>query len=195
MQIEWRGVDEAAAARVAAAVERGLPGIFQGIGGDLDASRADLVFYPALDFVKLRERAAPHRELYAFIDARSGAVVALDFSARPVETLNESGFLQIETADAAVRYAAFYFAAVHGPYGPMPIVDKLDPGQAATPQQEAAAAKLAATHIPPRARAEGEGWRVFAVALLQGALCRCEIVISANGRINLDTHELAVAAD
>lgn len=195
MQIDWKPLGRADMAKGLAQLQK-LLGDVMPTQGDFRLRRAALTFYPSLTFYEVTDQAHnPPRQLYALIDETKEEVTVLDMTNQPVYKLNNEGYLTLNET-TAIPYVAFFFSCVAGPYGLMPVIEKLDLPQGQEPDSETAEALEGVKDvIPPRVLGEEEGgFRVGAALLFQGAVFRTEIVISDAGVIRVDKHELALAS-
>lgn len=205
VQIDWAALDAAkpdeqalAAALVRFVRTRGGTGL----PADelLSVRKAWLSFYPRLGFVEITDNSDPKlpRQLYALLDPDKDEATVLDMTNRPVYAVNKE-HLRITSNDEAVRYVAFFFSCVAGPYGLMPVIEKLDlpPGVEEDKETTEALDKLRKgpnAAIPPSSKREGKSWRVYAALLFQGAVFKAEVVIDADGGIRVDKHEIALGS-
>lgn len=205
MQIDWKPLSRVEMAK-------GL-GLLQAIlgdtlpaDGDLRLRRAPLTFYPDLTFYEVTDQGhEPPRQLYALIDELKGEATVLDMSNGPVYALNNAGYLRLNE-NTAIPYAAFFFSCVAGPYGLMPLIERLELPQGQEADEETATAMESVRDVVPPvvmgreapaedAELKEDGWRLAAALLFQGAVFKTELVIDANGAIRVDKHELALASE
>lgn len=195
MQIDWKPLARADMAKGLSQLQS-LLGDIMPANGDFRLRRADLPFYQAMTFYEVTDQAHnPPRQLYALVDNAKQEATVLDMTNAPVYALNNNGYLTL-TADTVIPYVAFFFSCVAGPYGLMPVIEKLDLPQGQSPDDETAEALESVKDvIPPRVLGEEEGgYRVAAALLFQGAVFKTEIVADAKGVIRVDKHELALAS-
>ena len=195
MQIDWKPLARADMAKGLSQLQK-LLGDVMPTNGDFRLRRAALAFYPNLTFYEVTDQAHnPPRQLYALINTEKEEVTVLDMTNQPVYKLNNEGNLVLNE-QTAIPYTAFFFSCVAGPYGLMPVIEKLDLPQGQEPDPETAEALEGVKDvIPPRVMGEEEGgYRVGAALLFQGAVFRTEIVINDAGVIRVDKHELALAS-
>lgn len=195
MQIDWKPLARADMAKGLSQLQQ-LLGDVMPASGDFRLRRAPLPFYPSLTFYEVTDQAHnPPRQLYALIDETKNEVTVLDMTNQPVYTLNNNGYLSL-TAETIIPYVAFFFSCVAGPYGLMPVIERLDLPQGQAPDDETSTALDGVKDvIPPHVMGEEEGgFRVAAALLFQGAVFKTEIVADAKGVIRVDKHELALAS-
>ncbi|MGE3770241.1 MAG: hypothetical protein AB7G06_04745 [Bdellovibrionales bacterium] len=195
MQIDWKPLSRADMAKGLGQLQKMLGDVMPA-NGDFRLRRAALTFYPAMTFYEVTDQAHnPPRQLYALIDEAKEEVTVLDMTNQPVYKLNNEGYLKLSDA-TVIPYVAFFFSCVAGPYGLMPVIEKLDLPQGQEPDDETATALEGVKDvIPPTVMGEEEGgYRVGAALLFQGAVFKTEIVVNDAGVIRVDKHELALAS-
>lgn len=205
MQIDWKPLSRADMAKGLSLLQE-LLGDTLPATGDLRLRRAPLTFYPDLTFFEVTDQGhEPPRQLYALVDEEKRAVTVLDMTNQPVYDLNNQGYLLLNE-QTAIPYSAFFFSCVAGPYGLMPVIERLElpQGQGGDTETEEALESVRDV-VPPRvlgreaaaedAENQEQGFRVAAALLFQGAVFKTELVIDANGAIRVDKHELALASE
>lgn len=163
----------------------------------LTVRKAYLRFYRRLAFVELTDKAqTPPRQLYALLDPDIDGVTIIDMTNAPIYELNRDGYLRLRNTEDAIAYLAFFFSCVAGPYGLMPMIESLAAPESEDQNPEAAEALASLDDVvPPQATLESdESWRVRCALLFQGAVFRCEVLISSEGTVKVDKHELALAS-
>lgn len=209
MQIDWKPLSRAEMAKGLSLLQE-LLGDTLPANGDLRLRRAPLSFYPDLSFFEVTDQShEPPRQLYALVDEDKRDVTVLDMTNQPVYGLNNQGYLRLNE-HTVIPYAAFFFSCVAGPYGLMPVIERLElpPGAAGGEGADAETAEALESVrdvVPPRilgredapeeAESPEQGWRLAAALLFQGAVFKTELVLDANGVIRVDKHELALASD
>lgn len=195
MQIDWKPLGRAEMAKGLSQLQQMLGDVMPA-DGDFRLRRAPLPFYSALTFYEVTDQAHnPPRQLYALIDEAKNEVTVLDMTNGPVYAINNNGYLTLNK-DTVIPYVAFFFSCVAGPYGLMPVIERLDLPTGQSPDGETAdALESVKDVIPPRVLNEEEGgYRVAAALLFQGAVFKTEIVADGKGVIRVDKHELALAS-
>jgi len=195
MQIDWKPLSRAEMAKGLAQLQKTLGDVMPSTG-DFRLRRAALAFYPTLTFYEVTDQAQePPRQLYALIDEAKEELTVLDMTNQPVYKLNNDGYLTLNE-QTVIPYVAFFFSCVAGPYGLMPVIEKLDMPQGQEADSETAEALEGVKDvIPPSIMAPEEGgFRVGAALLFQGAVFKTEIVVNDAGVIRVDKHELALAS-
>lgn len=205
MQIEWKPLSRVDTAKTLGLLQN-LLGDTLPSTGDLRLRRAPLPFYPDLNFFEVTDQGhEPPRQLYALVDEAKGEVTVLDMTNGPVYGLNQQGYLRL-TRETVIPYVAFFFSCVAGPYGLMPVIERLElpAGQSSDAETDEAMESVRDV-VPPRvlsrepaaagAESDEEGWRIAAALLFTGAVFKTEIVIEANGVIRVDKHEMALASE
>lgn len=195
MQIDWKPLGRAEMAKGLGQLQQMLGDVMPA-NGDFRLRRAALAFYPALSFYEVTDQAHnPPRQLYALIDDAKNEVTVLDMTNQPVYALNNAGYLTLNE-QTIVPYVAFFFSCVAGPYGLMPVIERLDLPQGQSPDDETGKALESVKDvIPPSVMGSEEGgFRVAAALLFQGAVFKTEIVADGKGVIRVDKHELALAS-
>ncbi len=205
MQIDWKPLSRAEMAKGLGLLQN-LLGETLPADGDLRLRRAPLTFYPDLTFYEVTDQGhEPPRQLYALIDELKGEATVLDMTNGPVYALNNAGYLRLNE-QTAIPYAAFFFSCVAGPYGLMPLIERLELPQGQEADEETATAMESVRDVVPpvvmgreaaadEAENKDEGFRVAAALLFQGAVFKTELVIDAAGAIRVDKHELALASE
>lgn len=195
MQIDWKPLARAEMAKGLTQLQSLLGDVLPA-NGDFRLRRAPLPFYPKLTFYEVTDQAhEPPRQLYALIDEERNEATVLDMTNQPVYKLNNDKYLTL-TRETVIPYVAFFFSCVAGPYGLMPVIEKLDMPQGQEPDDQTKEALEGVRGIiPPQVMGEEEGgYRVGAALLFQGAVFKTEIVVDAAGVIRVDKHELALAS-
>ena len=203
MQIDWKPLSRVDTAKTLGLLQN-LLGDTLPAGGDLRLRKAPLTFYPELNFFEVTDQGhEPPRQLYALVDEAKDEITVLDMTNGPVYGLNHQGYLRL-TRDTVIPYVAFFFSCVAGPYGLMPVIERLElPAGQSADDETAEAMENVRDVVPPRVLAEeppveGEtehGWRIAAALLFSGAVFKTEIVVEAGGVIRVDKHEMALASD
>lgn len=196
MQIDWKPLARADMAKGLQKLQE-LVGDVLPAGGDLRLRRAHLPFYPTLTFYEVTDQAhQPPRQLYVLLDMQKNTATILDMTNEPVYKLNFEGYLQLSEA-TLVPYAAFFFSCVAGPYGLMPMIERLElpPGQ--TPDDETQKQIDALREVvPPKllAKEENGDMRLAAALLFQGAVFKTEVLVTHDGIVTVEKHELALSS-
>lgn len=153
---------------------------------------AQLAFYPDLKFYEL-EYEAERRVAYVLIDeTREGpdSWYALDLSNAPIYSAN-ARYLKLNP-DNVCRYVAFFFSAVRGPHGLMPVIEELggvDDGLKS--MLEDISLEDISGVLPPRFLEEGANdFTIGAALLFQGAIVKVKVKISRQGFVNIIEHDL-----
>lgn len=197
MQIEWKPVDDDLKKAIVRFVDERSGADAEFSKMKLSVQKAWLSFYPQLGFVQLTDETEPEakKQLYALLDPDADEVTVLDMTNEPVYALNNSGQLRLRDEEDVRRYVSFFFSCVAGPFGLMPVIEKIDlpPEETLDPETRAALADIREI-TPPRAEKEGTDWRVRAALLFQGSVFKTEIVVDPAGVVRVDKYDLALAS-
>lgn len=195
MNINWKVLPRADASKIINAINPFL-GEFALPAGNSPVRVARLPFYTNYQFYELTDiREAQPKSMFALYNpnAHENGVLVLDWTNRPIYTANEQDPLALRQ-DNLADYLGFFFACVQGPYGPMTIVENLEP----PPKADAEVKKVVAdvlTMTPPRVanfdRASGT-FTVYAAMLFKDCIFKTKIEVSHTGLIQIIEHELAI---
>lgn len=210
MQIQWREPNKAIRAAAASCLDELLPPDTMPAHDNFDYRVAELAFYPDLVFIECTdlgdqnvkstspsdvEAIAPAslRRLYVLVDPEADRATALDMTNTPVYRINRD-YLRLNESNA-IAYVAFFFSCVAGPYGLMPVIERLDAPEGADEEADEALGALEG-YIPPSLRPPEEDGplKVQAGLLFQGAVFKAVIEVTQEGHIKVTEHELALAS-
>lgn len=156
--------------------------------------QAERSFYPALIFLEVQDLRSGS-SAYLFIDPEKDnedAWFSLDLTNHPIYSANKEYLLLNE--NTVLSYAAFFFSAVAGPYGLMPMIERLAPFTEAGAPEEDMSAELEKLQsiVPPRVLGEYEDrFEIGAALLFEGAVFKTLMVIQRDGVVSIRDHELA----
>lgn len=195
MNINWKVLARADASKVINAINPYL-GEYALPPGNSPVRMAKLPFYEHYSFYELTDiREAQPKSMFALYNpnASEDAVFVLDWTNRPIYTVNEQDPITLRQ-DNLSEYLGFFFACVQGPYGPMTVVENLEP----PPKADAEVKKVVAEVLkmtPPRVanydRASGT-FTVYAAMLFKDCIFKTKMEVSSHGLIQIVDHELAI---
>jgi hypothetical protein len=195
MNLNWKILSRADATRIIGAINPYL-GDFALPAGTSPVRVARLPFYTNFQFYELTDiREKQPKSMFALHNPNGGedSTYVLDWTNRPIYTVNEHDPIQLRQ-DNISDYLGFFFACVQGPYGPMTVVENLDP-----PPDASADVKNMVKEVlkmtPPRVsgfdRASGT-FTVYAAMLFKDCVFKTKMEVSSNGLIQIVEHELAL---
>lgn len=195
MNLNWRILPRADATRIVTAINPFL-GEYALPAGSSPVRVAKLPFYENYQFYELTDiREKQPKSMFALYNPNGGeeSTFVLDWSNRPIYTVNEQDPINLRQ-DNLSDYLGFFFACVQGPYGPMTVVEKLDPPADAT-EEVKAAVKEVLKMTPPRVtnfdRTTGT-FTVYAGMLFKDCIFKTKMEVGSNGLIQIVDHELAI---
>jgi hypothetical protein len=157
---------------------------------------AKLSFYSNFQFYELTDiRDKQPKSMFALhnVNAVDDATFVLDWTNRPIYTVNEQDPINLRQ-DNIADYLGFFFACVQGPYGPMTVVENLEPPPDAG-EDVKKMVKEVLKMTPPRVaafdRASGT-FTVYAAMLFKDCVFKTKMEVSSNGLIQIVEHELAL---
>ncbi|MDX1922618.1 MAG: hypothetical protein SFW65_05785 [Alphaproteobacteria bacterium] len=197
MNLNWRVLPRADAMRIIAAVNPHL-GEYALPPGTSPVRQAKLSFYENYQFFELTDiREAQPKSMFALHNPNGGedATFVMDWTNRPIYTVNEHDPISLRT-DNMADYLGFFFACVQGPYGPMTVVENLDP-PADADEEVKKRVKEVLRMTPPKVvnydRASGT-FTVYAGMLFKDCIFKTKMEVGSNGLIQIVDHELAIGA-
>ncbi|HVY13267.1 MAG TPA: hypothetical protein VHB73_06870, partial [Alphaproteobacteria bacterium] len=157
---------------------------------------ARLPFYTNFQFYELTDiRDKQPKSMFALHNPAGGedSTFVLDWTNRPIYTVNEQDPISLRQ-DNLSEYLGFFFACVQGPYGPMTVVENLEPPPGA-PEDVKKMVKEVLKMTPPKVsnydRASGT-FTVYAAMLFKDCVFKTKMEVSSNGLIQIVEHELAL---
>lgn len=195
MNLDWKILPPAEAAGIAVRVNPYLQ--HYALPPENSSVRmAKLPFYKSFRFYELTDaREAKPKSMFALqrtVDGESATYV-MDWTNRPIYTVNESD-LALDHANLA-DYLFFFFACVQGPYGPMTVVENLDPPERIEPAVYFRVEALR-RFMPPKivGRTVGGGYVVKAGMLFKDCIFLTKMNVGRNGFIEIVDHELMLGS-
>jgi hypothetical protein len=195
MNLNWKILSRADATRIIAAVNPHL-GEYALPAGTSPVRVAKLSFYSNFQFYELTDiRDKQPKSMFALhnVNAVDDATFVLDWTNRPIYTVNEQDPINLRQ-DNIADYLGFFFACVQGPYGPMTVVENLEPPPDAG-EDVKKMVKEVLKMTPPRVaafdRASGT-FTVYAAMLFKDCVFKTKMEVSSNGLIQIVEHELAL---
>ncbi len=155
---------------------------------------AVLPFYNDYRIYELTDtKSEPPMARYVLHKGGLDGTVGLDFTNRPIYHVNEMAPLNL-SADTVAAYLAFFFASVHGPHGPMAVIDRLEsPDPATATDEEREVLEKLRDHAPPVLTSEdANGYHLNAAMLFKDCIFKCKVTVAHNGMVQVTEHELAV---
>lgn len=151
--------------------------------GSFAAREAALAFYPDLTFLELT---GPEGKAYILFDRNSQGEDSwfwLDMTNAPIYAAN-ARYLRLNERNV-VGYVGFFFSAVAGPYGLMPIIETAEGIDAEDEQARTLLEELAPV-LPPRLVVEDASHLTVAAAMLfQGAIFSAKLKVSRLGFVEV----------
>jgi hypothetical protein len=194
MQLDWRIIDGTDKDNALAAVNPYL-GIYYALDSDASAVRiAQLPFYSNFRFLELTDlRPRQPKSMFALHRAEpEGETYVLDWTNHPIYTTNERDPIRLDQQNV-VTYLEFFFACVQGPYGPMTVVENLEPPADASPDVYNMADALLG-FCPPKVvgRTAGGGYVIKGPMLFKDCVFMTRLEVGRNGFIRITDHELSL---
>lgn len=196
MNLNWRVLQRTDATKILTAINPFL-GEYALPAGSSPVRVAKLPFYENYQFYELTDiREAEPKSMFALHNtAASGdeSTYVMDWTNRPIYTVNEQDPINLR-ADNMADYLGFFFACVQGPYGPMTVVENLDPPPDAD-EEVKKVVKEVLRMTPPKVvnfdRASGT-FTVYAGMLFKDCIFKTKMEVGSNGLIQIVDHELAI---
>jgi hypothetical protein len=193
MKLDWRILDVAESDGVLAAINPHLA--YYALDGDASAVRvAQLPFYTNFRFFELTDlRSRRPQSMFALHRADpTSETFVLDWTNRPIYGANERDPLHLDQENVAT-YLGFFFACVQGPYGPMTVVENLEPPADSPPEVYNMVDALLG-FCPPKVvgRTLGGGYAVKASMLFKDCIFITRMEVGRNGFIKITDHELSL---
>jgi hypothetical protein len=196
MNLNWRVLARADATKAVNAINPFL-GEYALPSGTTPVRVAKLPFYENYQFYELTDiRDEQPKSMFALHNPNAAGeegTYVMDWSNRPIYTANEQDPINLR-ADNMAEYLGFFFACVQGPYGPMTVVENLEP----PPQSDEETRKVVKEVLrmtPPRVsgfdQASGT-FTVYAAMLFKDCIFKTKMEVSGNGLIQIVDHELAI---
>ncbi len=195
MNLNWKILSRADATRVITAVNPHL-GEYALPAGTSPVRVAKLSFYSNFQFYELTDiRDKQPKSMFALHNPSGSedSTFVLDWTNRPIYTVNENDPISLRQ-DNLADYLGFFFACVQGPYGPMTVVENLEPPPDAA-EDVKKMVKEVLKMTPPKVsnydRASGT-FTVYAAMLFKDCVFKTKMEVSSNGLIQIVEHELAL---
>jgi hypothetical protein len=195
MNLHWRVLPRADASRILSAVNPFL-GEYSLPTGSSPVRVAKLPFYENYLFYELTDiREKQPKSMFALHNPNGGedSTYVMDWTNRPVYTVNEHDPINLRQ-DNMADYLGFFFACVQGPYGPMTVVENLEPpkdADADTRQTVREVLKMAPPKVVNFDKASGT-FTVYAAMLFKDCIFKTKMEVSSGGLIQIVDHELAI---
>ncbi len=195
MNLNWKILPRSDATRILGAVNPYL-GDYALPTSNSPVRVAKLSFYANFQFYELTDiRDKQPKSMFALHNPSGGedSTFVLDWTNRPIYTVNEHDPIDLRQ-DNIADYLGFFFACVQGPYGPMTVVENLEPPPDAADDVKKMV-KEVLKMTPPRVagydRASGT-FTVYAAMLFKDCVFKTKMEVAGNGLIQIVEHELAL---